>query len=97
MAKQTDWQSTRVATLKHLKDLLHPWKLTEAQLRKLGDNEAADDEDFAKELGADLCKTLKEVAQAQLDEQSGGGGGGGGEDEEEVSNAHLIRILIILT
>ena len=61
VAKQTDWQAVRSATLKHLKDLLCPWKLTEAQMRKRGDREAADDEDFAKELGADLCKTLKEV------------------------------------
>ena len=87
IAKQTDWQPTRVATLKHMKELLAPWKLTEAQMRKVGDHDAADDEEFSKELGADLCKTLKEAAQTQLDEESERDGGGMGASTESGSQA----------
>ena len=68
--KQPEWQKTRVDTLKHMRELLAPWKLTEAQMRKLGDHDAADDDEFSKELGADLCKTLKDAAQKQLDEHN---------------------------
>lgn len=70
IAKQAEWQKMRVDTLKHMRELMAPWKLTEAQMRKIGDNDAADDEEFSKELGTDLCKTLKEAAQKQLDEHS---------------------------
>lgn len=70
IAKQAEWQKMRVDTLKHMRELMAPWKLTEAQMRKIGDHDAADDEEFSKELGADLCKTLKEAGQKQLDEHA---------------------------
>lgn len=70
IAKQAEWQKIRTDTLKHMRELMAPWKLTEAQMRKLGDNDAADDEEFSKELGADLCKMLKELAQKQIDDHS---------------------------
>ena len=70
IAKQAEWQKMRVDALKHMRELMAPWKLTEAQMRKIGDHDAADDDVFSKELGADLCKTLKEAAQKQLEEHS---------------------------
>ena len=67
--KQGEWDNVRKNVGKHLKEILPPWKLTDAQLRRLGDNDANDDALFAKDLEGDLCSTLKEAANKQLKER----------------------------
>jgi hypothetical protein len=63
--KRVDWKDVRKKLLKHVNPLLAPWKLTEPQLRKLGDNEVNDDADIQKEIEQELLTCVKSAAQQQ--------------------------------
>ena len=45
--KKSDWQKSRKETQVHLRNIVQPWKITEAQLRKIGDQDLEAEKEWA--------------------------------------------------
>ena len=64
--KKSDWQKSRKETQVHLRNIVQPWKITEAQLRKIGDQDLEAEKEWAQEIQQELCNTIKEASAQQL-------------------------------
>ena len=66
VGKKIEWQPKRKEVMVHVRAIVQPWKISERQLAKIGDNDGKKESEWIDDLQKELFDAIKEDSKQQV-------------------------------